>query len=372
MRVVIAAETFLPRMNGVVNSVMQVSRHLRDRGIPVLIIAPDSSAPREFEGIPVERVRSVTLPGVHDYDVSVASTATMGRILDGFRPTVIHLASPFFLGARVHAAARERGIPVVSVFQTDIAGYAQHYGMAPLAFIADTVVRRIHGSSDLNLVPSTATATYLTRLGAPHVQVWRRGVDLGTFSPDHRDGVLRTRWGADGRTVVGYLGRLAPEKRVHTLASLAVRDDVRVVVIGEGPCRHDLVTLMPDAVFTGRLGGADLGAAVASLDVLVAPGEKETFCQVVQEGMASGVAVVAPAVGGPVDLIDHEGTGLLYAPGDTGAMTDSVLRLARDDVLRRRIASAGRATVAPRSWSSVCDELVRHYDALAPMSLVAA
>lgn len=371
MRVVISAETFLPRMNGVVNSVIQVARYLRDSGIPVLIIAPDLAGPREFEGIPVERVRSVTLPGVHDFDVSVATHARVARIIEAFQPTVVHLASPFVLGARVEATARALGIPSVAVFQTDIAGYAQHYGMAPLAFIADAVIKKIHGSSAVNLAPSTACQDYLTGLGVDNVHIWRRGVDQELFNPGRRSADLRRDWNAEGRTVVGYLGRLAPEKNVHILAALAARSDMCVVIVGDGPCREELQGLMPEAVFTGRLGGADLGATAASLDVLVAPGEHETFCQVVQEGMASGVPVVAPAIGGPLDLIDSGVNGFLYPAGDAAAMTDRVVQLAQDDVLRQRMASAGLLAVENRSWRSLGDELLGHYMAASSLNTLA-
>lgn len=372
MRVLISAETFLPRMNGVVNSVIQVARYLRDSGVPVLIIAPDLAGPREFEGIPVARVRSVTLPGVHDFDVSVATSSRIASIIEDFRPTVVHLASPFVLGARVEATARSLGIPSVAVFQTDIAGYAQHYGMAPLAFVADAVIRRIHSAAAVNLAPSTACQAYLTGLGVDNVHIWRRGVDQELFHPVRRSADLRRSWDAEGRTVVGYLGRLAPEKNVHSLARLAARSDMRVVVVGDGPCRADLQSLMPDAVFTGRLSGSDLGAAAASLDVLVAPGENETFCQVVQEGMASGVPVVAPAIGGPVDLIDSGADGLLYPAGDVDAMTECVLRLAHDELLRHRITSAGLRAVEHRSWRALGDELLLHYAAASPRTLVPA
>ena len=371
MRVVISAETFLPRMNGVVNSVIQVARYLRDSGIPVLIIAPDMAGPREFEGIPVERVRSVTLPGVHDFDVSVATHARVARILESFQPTVVHLASPFVLGARVEATARSMNIPSVAVFQTDIAGYAQHYGMAPLAFIADAVIKKIHGSAAVNLAPSTACQDYLSGLGVENVHIWRRGVDQELFNPVRRSADLRRQWDADGRTVVGYLGRLAPEKNVHILTALAARPDMRVVIVGDGPCRDELAGLMPNAVFTGRLSGADLGAAAASLDVLVAPGEHETFCQVVQEGMASGVPVVAPAVGGPVDLIDSGVNDFLYPAGNPAAMVDSVMRLAQDEVLRHRISAAGLLAVENRSWRVLGDELRHHYSLAAAPSLLA-
>ena len=358
-------------MNGVVNSVIQVARYLRDQGVPVLIIAPDLAGPREFEGIPVERVRSVTLPGVHDFDVSVATHARVARIMEAFQPTVVHLASPFVLGARVAATASAMGIPSVAVFQTDIAGYAQHYGMAPLAFIADAVIKKIHGSAAINLVPSTACESYLTGLGVDNVHVWRRGVDQALFNPARRSLDLRRQWDAEGRTVVGYLGRLAPEKNVHSLSLVAARPDMRVVIVGEGPCRDELQSLMPHAVFTGRLAGEDLGAAAASFDVLVAPGEHETFCQVVQEGMASGVPVVAPAIGGPLDLIDTGVNGFLYPAGNPAAMVECVAQLAHDDMLRHRFAAAGLLAVENRSWRALGHELYDQYLAAAGSSVLA-
>jgi phosphatidylinositol alpha 1,6-mannosyltransferase len=370
MRVVISAETFLPRMNGVVNSVIQVARYLRDQGVPVLIIAPDLTGPREFEGIPVERVRSVTLPGVHDFDVSVATHARVARILESFQPTVVHLASPFVLGGRVAATASAMGIPTVAVFQTDIAGYAQHYGLAPLAFIADAVIKKIHGSAAINLVPSTACESYLTGLGVDNVHVWRRGVDQALFNPARRSPELRRQWDVEGRTVVGYLGRLAPEKNVHSLAMVAARPDMRLVIVGEGPCRDELQAMMPSAVFTGRLAGDDLGATAASFDVLVAPGEHETFCQVVQESMASGVPVVAPAIGGPLDLIDTGVNGFLYPAGNPAAMVECVAQLARDEMLRHRFAAAGLLAVENRSWRALGHELYDHYLAAAGSSVL--
>jgi phosphatidylinositol alpha 1,6-mannosyltransferase len=158
---------------------------------------------------------------------------------------------------------------------------------------------------------------------------------------------------------------------VHILTALASRPDMRVVIVGDGPCRDELAALMPQAVFAGRLSGADLGAAAASFDVLVAPGEHETFCQVVQEGMASGVPVVAPAIGGPVDLIDSGVNGFLYPAGDQAAMVDCVTRLAYDEVLRHRLTAAGLLAVENRSWRALGDELRDHYSIAASPSILA-
>lgn len=360
MRVALVAETFLPRMNGVVNSVIQVARHLRSRGIPAIIVTASDFPDTHFERVPVERVRSITLPGVHEYDIAVGRYSRCTRIIEEFAPTVVHLASPFVLGARMQAAAHAAGIPTVAVFQTDVAGFAAHYRLGPLAQAADTVIRRIHADADLTLVPSTDCEAYLHGLGVRRTRRWGRGVDLDQFHPERRSDALRAEWSPRGVSV-GFVGRLAPEKNVAILQHLAPHDDLHLVVIGDGPAHAAMTRQLPDATFTGRLSGAPLGQAVASLDVLVAPGEHETFCQVVQEAMAAGVPVVAPAVGGPRDLVSHGRTGLLYPPGDAAAMVQAVRRLADNPGLRMRMGAAGRAQVRGRSWSRVIDELVQHY-----------
>ena len=361
MRIAIAAESFLPRSNGVVNSVVQVSRHLKSRGIECLIIAPDSYPSDNFEGTAVHRVRSIEIPGVHDVDIVISSAQAMREVISDFGATSVHLASPFVLGWQALSGAQLAGVPVVSAYQTHIAGFAHHYGLSPVAFLANSVVRRIHRNSQLNLVPSRDSADYLRGLGVSRIDMWGRGVDLAQFDPSRRSAQLRATWGAEGRKVVGFVGRLAPEKNVHLLRAFADDPHVTVVVVGDGPSRVSLEHSMPRAHFTGRLSGNELAVTMASMDVLVAPGELETFCQVVQEAMASGVPVVAPAIGGPRDLIEHESTGLLYGPGKSAEMVSHVSRLMSDDLLHARIARAGNAWVQGRTWSALGDQLIGYH-----------
>lgn len=357
------AESFLPRVNGVSGSVLRAARHLVACGHHVDIIAPAPAPSHLLEGPRVHSVRSVSIPGMA-IDLGYATTGRLHSLLDQLAPDVVHLASPLVLGHQVLRAARQAELPTVAVYQTDVTGFARHYGLTTAARLADALIRRVHEDADLTLAPSTSARDYLERLGVAQVRMWGRGVDSEQFDPARRSEQLREQWGAGSdRVIVGYIGRLAPEKRVDILSALARDPRIHLVVVGDGPQRDELRGLLPQATFTGLLTGVDLGTAAASMDVIVAPGERETFCQVVQEAMASGVPVVAPEIGGPRDLIDHGVTGLLYAPGSTTAMASAVGRLVDDPLERAAMGGRGRSLVAGRTWSRIGDELLDHYRA---------
>ncbi|MCL2465253.1 MAG: glycosyltransferase, partial [Micrococcales bacterium] len=250
--------------------------------------------------------------------------------------------------------------PTVAIYQTDLVGFAQRYDVPGGVRAAAALTRRIHLQVDRTLAPSTASIAQLRDLDVPEVHRWARGVDTALFRPDRRDESLRASI-APGKRLVGYVGRLAAEKELDLLTSLAHDPRHALVLVGGGPEEQRLRSLLPGAHFLGLLHGEELAAAYASLDVFVHTGRHETFCQSAQEALASGVPVVAPRSGGPIDVVDDRVDGFLYAPGDRRALHNTVQRLVGDDEMRARMAAAGLAKVQGRTWRAVNDQLVGHY-----------
>jgi len=362
MRVAIVTESFLPQVNGVSNTVRHVVHQLVRLGHEPLVVAPGPGAP-SFHGAPVVRVRSLGLPGYRSFPVGLPDTA-VERVLADFRPDVVHLASPIVLGAVGLRAARRLGVPTVAVYQTDVSGFARHYGVRA-DLLVDRWIGRLHRRCTRTLVPSTASYDQLRRLGVPDLHLWRRGVSLDLFGPRHHDAERHATLSHGGRDLlVGYVGRLAPEKQVRRLVEIADIPGVRLVVVGDGPEQAWLRHRLPGAHFTGQLTGTHLATAFASLDVFVHPGENETFCQTVQEAQASGVPVVAAGSGGPRDLVDHGRTGLLYDPGEAHGLWRAVTAMVRDEALRTRLAEAALAAVQGNTWAAAVDDLIgQHYAA---------
>ncbi|WP_055492945.1 glycosyltransferase family 1 protein [Streptomyces sp. TP-A0356] len=375
MRVVIVTESFPPDVNGVAHCALQTARHLVDRGHVPLVVAPASpksstssgpggsaiagTGPDALAPCPVVRVPSLPLPGYPQVRVALPSRRVAAAITE-HRADIVHLASPFILGVRGMAAAARLGIPAVAIYQTDLAGYARTYMGAGEA-AAWRRIRSVHAAADRTLAPSSAALQDLEAHGIPRVRLWPRGVDTVRFRPDLRNEAIRRELAPNGELIVGYVGRLAPEKQVELLAGACGLDGVRVVVVGDGPSETSLRGALPGAAFLGRRTGDELARIFASLDVFVHTGPFETFCQTVQEAMASGVPVVAPAAGGPLDLVAHGRTGLLVPPGDVAAVRDAVWALAVDPAQRQAYGAAGRATVEGRTWAAVGDQLIGHY-----------
>lgn len=363
VRIAIVSESFLPQVNGVTNSVLRVCEQMQSRGHQVLVVAP-GPGPTSYAGARVVRTPSVALPGYRDFRLG-RPWHGLADTLQGFRPDVVHLASPAALGAQAAFTARRLLLPVLAIYQTDLAGFAGRYGLGGSERAVWNWLRRVHGAAARTLAPSSHAVEQLRRNGVARVSRWARGVDLQRFSPTRRDDQLRRRLAPGGELLVGYVGRLAQEKEVELLTALRSERGIRLVVVGDGPRRAALQASLPGVPFLGFQSGVELARTFASLDVFVHTGSSETFCQAAQEALACGVPVVAPAAGGLLDLVGHRENGLRFVPGSGASLRASVRELADDRAALAALAGATRLSVAGRTWDVIADQLVRHYEEVA-------
>lgn len=374
MRVAVVSESFLPTVNGVTTSVLRLLDHLAARGHEALVIVPAAGAPRQYAGFPVHEVPALAY---RQFPVGLPNSQ-VSALLTRFAPDVVHVAAPFLLGAQAIAASNRLGVPTVAIYQTDIPRYAQRNRLAAATPFAWRLVRWIHDGADLTLAPSTAALGDLRDAGVARLDRWGRGVDVERYHPARRatESVarLRAELAPSGEVLLGYVGRIAPEKSLERLDELRGLPGIRIVLVGDGPgvgalTRH--LDGMP-VTFLGTRHGDDLADAYAALDVFVHTGTEETFGQTIQEAQASGTPVIAPAAGGPIDLIDSGVDGSLYDPTRPGELRRAVEALIASPNARARIGEAGRRRVRTRGWDGICDELLGHYArVIAARSLVA-
>jgi phosphatidylinositol alpha 1,6-mannosyltransferase len=343
--------------------------YLGGQGVDVRVYSPTSQTPAfEPEGTLIP-LPSLPFPfGRDDYRFSLGLFGKALRDLEAFAPDVIHVSAPDIAGHRAISWARRRGIPIVISMHTRFETYLGYYGLGFLKPAMMAILRRFYARADVVLVPSQMMAEQMQANGINNrFAVWARGVERERFNPERRDSRWRRSLGIDDdEIVIGYLGRLVLEKGLDVFAAtvgmLARRGIAfRVLAVGEGPAKRELERELPGAVFTGFLSGADLGRAVASMDVFFNPSVTETFGNVTLEAMACGLPVVAANAPGSDQLVVNGQTGWLVEPGNIAAFADTLENYCRDSYLRKRHGAAGLAASKSFDWNAINSEVLRVY-----------
>jgi glycosyltransferase involved in cell wall biosynthesis len=198
------------------------------------------------------------------------------------------------------------------------------------------------------------------RTGKP-VYPMARGVHTDRFSP-----AFRSR--NDDAFVLGYAGRLRPEKHVRALSEIedalvaAGENQYRFLIVGDGSERDWLQSHLLRAEFTGFLEGEALAQAFANMDLFVFPSETDTYGNVIQEAMASGVPVLVTDKGGPKALVSPGTTG--YIASDIEGFCSAIRRLMHDASLHSQMRQAARRQACRMSWDRVFEELYMAYGRL--------
>lgn len=350
-------------MDGVSKTAYLTLRYLQQTGREVLVFAPDI-APRS-----VGSTKVIPLPSL---GTRLAPETRIGlphpivaQQLNEFQPDLIHMFSPALLSVTGMITGRQNRIPVIANYQTDLPAYASHYGFHFLNPVIREWLRFVHNGCHLTLVPSNWTMRELQRSGYRRMRRWGRGVNGRHYTPARRSEVWRARLlnGRDPNSLLCiYVGRLAVEKRVDLLLEVARTPGVALTIIGDGAQRDELQMLFAGTGthFTGYLFGEDLANAYAAADAFFFTGAAETFGQVVQEGLASGLPAVIINQGGITDLVTHGLNGFVCSEDAQEFATAA--RLLRDDVeRRRRMSAAAREGVEANSWEATLTQLEEHY-----------
>jgi glycosyltransferase involved in cell wall biosynthesis len=369
MRIAIVTENFLPKLDGVTRTIAMLLEHLQTRGHQAIVFGPED-APRHYAGARVIGVPGPPIPFYPELRM-LFPNRQMGRRLANFHPDIVHLADPMLLGMVGLYWAHQLAVPAVAAYHTNIADYMDHFHLGVLKRPIWRYRRFLHNQCAATLAPSPSTIAILTKRKFERVHLWPRGVDSVLFAPDKRDLAWRRSLGiADDVTLLLYVGRLSHEKNLHVLSAAyraVARPGVHLMLVGDGPAHDEIQAALAGlpVTFTGYLRDEKLARAYASADLFAFPSTTETFGQVVQEAMASGLPVVGCQAEGVGDLVQPGVTGLLAAPNDATAFAEALRTLLDHPDRRNDMGHAARAWAEARSWDDVMDDLMALYAEIA-------
>ena len=365
MRVAYFAGTMRPGHDGVTRVLYQLIPHLKRRQIENVFFSP-IVAPGNHPTT-IHQVPSVTFPLYKDYRIAVPGYKHFEDRVREFKPDILHINSPCSLGYAAVKYAHKADIPVVATYHTHFASYARYYSARAFEALSWSYFRKLYNGCQRVYVPSRPILHELRGHGLRNLEFLPHGVDVGAFHPRFKDESWRMKLGIAGKIAVLFVGRLVWEKDLQTLADTykilaGQRSDVAFVLVGDGPIRSELQTLMPGARFLGYQAGHDLSTSFASSDIFVFPSTTETFGNVTIEAMASGVPPVCANEGGSSGLVEHGETGILANPRDPQSFAAALSMLIDSPALRKKMAQRAHAFAREQSWEKIFDRLIGSYD----------
>lgn len=286
-RVLYCTDTYPPQVNGVCVVTALSVEGLRARGWDCAVAAPSypdslnqSSlggrlAPNDVVGIP-----NVSFPLYPDIRLAAPWYSRMLAVVKRFKPDIIHSATEFMIGRVGQLAAERAGIVRLSSYHTDFSRYTEAYGVPWLRGTVTRYIGRFHRRSARVYTPSAPARDDLHALGVRDAQVWGRGVDISSFSPERRSQPLRAAYGIDDAVVFLHVGRLAAEKGVDVIVRALNRAHdllpagmAKLVIAGTGPEEAALRALAgPGILFLGVLDRVKaLPRLYASADAFCSP-----------------------------------------------------------------------------------------------------
>jgi glycosyltransferase involved in cell wall biosynthesis len=354
--------------DGANQALNRLVEYLLRQGAAVRIYSPTVENPAFPPNGEVVSVPAIGVPRRSEYRAPIMLPPHVKRDIRRFQPNIFHVASPEIQGHRAVTLAHKMDVPVVASVHTRFETYFRYYGLAFLEPLVEAGLRRFYRRCDAIFAPSDSMAQLLREQRMNYnVGIWSRGIDREIFDPNRRDLAWRKEIGiANGEPVIGFVGRLVMEKGLDVFSDtieILERRQVRhrVLVVGEGPARDWFEKRLPGAIFVGHQTGAELGRAVASMDMLFNPSVTETFGNVTLEAMAVGLPVVAAIATGSQSLVVDGVTGRLIRAGAIEAFAEALARYCVDEGERSTAGQAGSAAARRFGWDEVNQHLIDSY-----------
>ena len=368
LRIALTSGNYNYTRDGANKSLNRLVGYLLKQGAAVRVYSPVVESPAfpptgDLIGTP-----AIPIPFRPEYRVPLGFGNHVRPDVDAFRPNMIHVSAPEFLGHSAVRYARQHNLPVVASVHTRFDTYLQYYHLGFLKPVMTAALRRFYRRCDALICPSESMAAVLRaeRMN-DDIGIWSRGVETDIFNPERRSFEWRRSLGiADSDVVVGFFSRLVLEKGLDVVAeavSELTRRKVphRVLIVGEGPAGDDFAKQVPDAIFAGFLTGADLGRAVASMDMLLFPSVTETFGNVTLEAMASGIPIIGANATGTSSLVQDGVTGRLIEPRDITGYADALQHYVENADARAAAGAAGLKASKAYSWDAINATVAQTY-----------
>lgn len=324
MKILMVTNTYFPIVGGLEKSIESFSAKFRQWGHEVIIAVP------ELEGMERNDQGIIQMPALHagqsDFSLALPIFSALTKVVDSFQPDVIHTHHPFLMGEMALRLAARYAKPLVFTYHIMFDQYS-HYLPVPSYLGKRFLVELAVGFANMStrvIAPSESVRKILQQIGVQkYIHVVPTGVEIEAFAEGNGAKVRQALGISAQDWVLGYVGRLAPEKNLEFLADgvipfMKANSKAHFVIAGKGPSQGLLEKLFLEAGLKERLHmqgvmqGKDLADCYHAMDAFVFASKSETQGMVLCEAMAAGVPVIALDAPGAREVVkDFENGRLL-------------------------------------------------------------
>ncbi len=397
MRIAIFTDSFFPKIDGIAVSVQGFCEKLEARGYKFIICCPrygDHDTETLGENIAVERFNSVALPSYPEMRIVVPGRKRLHRVIRNFKPDLIHIQTPGFMGQYGVAAGKLYSIPVIGTYHTMMSEVGMYVNPLRLMKLDKLLSRfrrkkkiaskltkltrkkppslggkllykqanRLYEKCSIIISPSEIIKKDLIDKGikAP-VTVVSNGIDLKMFYGEKRS------FPPSGPRIL-HVGRIAPEKnteevlRAFTLVKREIPDAL-LTIVGDGPELTDLkresseLDIADSVNFMGYRSRKDLPQIYHDHDLFVTASAMETQGLVALEAIATGLPAVGVDAFALPELIQNGRNGFVPAAHDVPGIAAAIVKILKDRELYESFSAAGIEIAAEHGHDRSTDRL---------------
>ncbi|HEX8614912.1 MAG TPA: glycosyltransferase [Telluria sp.] len=307
------------------------------------------------------RVPALAVPSMHGFRIP-RSVGAAARLVLGLQPDLVETGDAFHAAWAALRARRQLGVPAVAFYHSDLPRLV-HERFGPTARrAAGAYLAHLYRQFDLVLAPSRLMVHQLAAIGVRDAVHQPLGIDVDTFAPQRRTDSLRKELGLAPETrLLVYAGRFTPDKKLTVLIDAVAKlgPPYHLLLIGGG---GEVPRCAQVSVIKFQRDQCVLARLLASCDVLVHPGDCETFGLIVPEAMACGLPVVGTRGGSVAELID-DSTGIVVAPNSVGSLADGIEAIYGKDLAGMSHAASRKAR-EQYDWNRIMPQLMNRYAGL--------
>ncbi len=355
-------------VNGVTKTIRTLAGMAHDSQIPITVVTCLEVMPEvPFPLKNFKPVGSFRMPEYESLLISYPPFMEMVAYFEEEQFDEVIISTPGSLGLVALGAAKMLGLSVKGIYHTDFPRFFTDITEDErLGEMAWRFMRWFYGKMDEVLVPTMQYKQLLVKGGfePTMIDVMPRGINLKKFNQTFRETGYYAKRGLSGSFTFVYAGRISREKNIEVLlkafALLEGRGvEADLVLVGDGPLREGLEEKYASVrlLFTGYLHGEELARAYASADLFVFPSMTDTFGNVVLEAHASGLPAIVSNEGGPQEIVESHGSGLIVDMHSAEVLADAMERVVRDTTLFGELKERAEAKAKASRWEDALQKL---------------